>query len=365
MRVLHITQPLTSPGPWFAFARTTGHCAGEGSLLALADVVHASALSNPEETHMVAVLGATRTRHLCTHLPLRGSALVSPPLGQPYRAAPGMRRLLHRTGPLDAVVCWGTNLRRLARRIAYAAPHWLEVDMHSGDASPFHPGRTGVQAPVASVLPDGQFASSTTRTRASARRLLGLAENERAVALLSDDACPASATQLLGAAAMLQTAGVSATYIIPTSCKELTRAARRVREGTYARRVILSDLPSTLAARSADISVCCPGDVEALARHASLAYLAREAVRHGAHVVAPDAWVSAWQGNTTPLPTLVSAKGATPTDIARAMLRLMTATEHHAPSHAAATPHTPPASQRNENTLLAALRALAHAPAPH
>lgn len=365
MRVLHITQPLTSPGPWFAFSRTTGHCAGEGSLLALADIVHASSLTNPDETHMVAVLGSTRARHLCTHLPLRGIELVSPPLGQPHRAAPGMRRLLHRTGPLDAVVCWGTNLRRLARRIAYAAPHWLEVDMHSGDVSPFDPSRTGVQAPVATVLPDGQFTPAATRSRASARRLLGLAENERTVALLSDDACSASATQLLGAAAMLQTAGVSATYVIPTTCNELTRAARRVREGTYARRVILSDLPATLAARGADTSVCCPGEVGALARHASLAYLARESVRHGAHVVAPDAWVSAWQGNSAPIPTLVGSKGATPTDTARVLLRLMTTAEQSSLSLAEAAPQAHATSQRGEHTLLAALRAHAHAASPH
>ncbi len=354
MRVLHIAQPLSTPAPWFAFSRIDGHCAGEGGLLAAADLVAESAASNPDEQHHVAVLGSAGARALCRHLPLRGVSFVSPPLGQAHRCAPAMRRLVSRSGPLDAVVCWGTNLRRLARRTAYAAPRWLEVDMQSGDARFLRPGRGEVSTPCASVLPHGWGERGSADTRATARARLGLADGEAAIVLLTDAACPGSATDFLGTAAMLQVAGVAATYIIPAACAELARAERRVREGTYARRVIVTDLPASFVAQGADIAVCCPASAGALGHHASLSSIARAAARAGTTVVLPDAWADVWFASAPDskgsveasgdAPLMVRSNAATPTEVARAMLPIMldfdskarrwlpTAQRHSAPS---------------------------------
>ncbi|HEX2837282.1 MAG TPA: hypothetical protein VHN77_04040 [Phycisphaerales bacterium] len=338
MRVLHIAQPTTPTPPWFAFSRQTHHCAGEGSLLAIRSLLRESAAVAPDDAHIVALLGASHQHARSAALEVRGAARISPPLGQPHRAAPALRRLVATAGPLDAVVCWGANLRRLARRTAHASHLWLEVDMHSGDLHALDPHRGAVGPSIGSVVPDlPPLSTNAAVLRATARNQLGITESEPAIALVTDAACPASATDLLGAMAMLHVAGIRATCIMPTATNELSRAQRRVREGTYVQRVVYSD-HGAAAMHAADVAVCAPGSTDALSAHVSLAWLACEAARVGTPIVAPEAWIGAWShGAASPHLLLVSAKAGTPTDIARAIVPLMTGHRPTSISDAAST----------------------------
>ncbi|MFO0832128.1 MAG: hypothetical protein U0637_09815 [Phycisphaerales bacterium] len=344
MRVLHLAQPLDAPRPWFSFSAHTGDCAGEGSLLAIRDCIQHSAHTHPGETHHTALLGPAHTKSLARALGLHSVTAIAPPLGLPHRAAPALRRLLTRTGPLDAVVTWGTNLRRLARRISHAAPLWIEVDPHSGDVNTAQ-GHVRTRAAGAAISgspppPPIDRPAPPGPAYERARAHLDIAPDERTIALLTDAACPGSATDLIAAASMLLVAGMTATFIIPAPCAELSRAQRRAREGAYASRIIFTHEPASRAAALADIAVCCPGSTAALARHASLSAIARHALLQGATVVAPDAWVSAWKGpDTPPHPRLISARAATTTDIARAILPILDRPPARTRAHAPAPTH--------------------------
>jgi hypothetical protein len=346
VRFLHLIQPLDTPPPWFAFSRRDGACAGEGTLLAIKDMLRESQALGDLDQHTVAVIGSTRARELCNEIGLRNAAFLSPPLGQPHRAGPALRRLVARAGTLDAAVLWGENLRPLGHRAAHASAAWFEVSMHSGELSQFLPTRRA----LGSVLP--AFTATphaNTATRDRLRQRLGLSPIERAIALITDAACPASATDFLGAAAMLHVANAPATFIIPTACREIVRAQRRAREGTYVQRIIFTDLPASVAAHAADVCACAPA--LAFEAHASLAWIARDAVRCAVPVVVPEAWAGVWNTGT-PYPLLVPAKDASPTELARALLRL----------HDAPPPATSPASHAHPLTPLSLLRtSLLHA----
>ncbi len=356
MRVLHIAQPTTPTPPWFAFSRQTHHCAGEGSLLAIRSLIRESAAVAPDDAHIVALLGASHQHARSAALEVRGAARISSPLGQPHRSS-GARRLVATAGPLDAVVCWGANLRRLARRAAHASHLWLEVDMHSGDLHALDPHRGSAGTGIGSAVPSlPSLSANAAALRAVARNQLGISESEPVIALVTDAACPASATDLLGALAMLHVAGIRATCVMPTATNELSRAQRRVREGTYVQRVVYSEHGSATAMHAADVAVCAPGPADALGGHASLAWLACEAARVGTPIVAPDAWIGAWShGTTSPHPLLVSAKAGTPTDLARAIVPLMTGPR---PTSNSAAVSTSP-------SLLTMLRSAVGTHAPH
>lgn len=337
MRVLHIAQPTSPTPPWFAFSRQAHHCAGEGSFLAIRTLLRESTRSAPEDVHIVVSLSASpRTLHF-TSPELRSTVRIVPPLGQPHRAAPGLRRFVATAGPLDAIVCWGENLRRLARRTAHASPVWLEVGMQSGDLHTFNPHRKVAGPSIGRVFPGLPPPSPKAASlRAAARTHLGIAETEPVIALVTDAACPASATDFLAAAAMLHVAGVRTSCVIPTCANDIARAQRRVREGTYVQRAMFSDHGSMIAMHAADVAVCAPGSADGLGAHASLAWLACEAARVGSPIVAPDAWVGAWsQEPNAPHPMLISSKAGTPTDLARAIVPLMTG---HRPTSTAIAP---------------------------
>ena len=202
--------------------------------------------------------------------------------------------------------------------------------MHSGDLHVLDPRHKAAGPSVGRVLPSLPLPSPRAAAlRATARARLGIAATEPVIALVSDAACPGSATDLLGAAAMLHVAGVRTTCVLPMYANDIARAQRRVREGTYVQRAVFSHQGSTIAVHAADVAVCAPGIVDALGSHASLAWLANEAARAGTLIVAPDAWIGAWSQNPqAPHPMLISAKAGTPTDLARAIVPLMTGQRH-------------------------------------
>ncbi len=358
MRVLHLVQPLSAHTPWFSFGRVNGHTGGEGGLLAIRALMHECAIGGwQDDRHIVCIIGGSANRSFARLSGLEQCHFISPPLGDAGRAAPGLRAILHRCGPLDGVVCWGTGLRAIARKVAGAAPAWAEVDMQSGEVFPFDARLGTPGASVGPAFPRHDGSSVSEPSRSHVRADLGVSSDERVVAMLTDSANPGFAPTLLGSAAMLHVAGMPCTYVFPRECDGLYRVGRSVREGTYISRAIISTMPASASALGADVAVCVPGETDS--GGASLAWITHRVISNGGRVIAPQRWIDSWG---TGMGLLPAGAGLSP-DIARVLLGLFNATP---------TPPAPPPPPRNAGgrrhhglraTLLAAI-SNANAPEP-
>jgi hypothetical protein len=331
MRILHLLQPLPPRASWLAadprdLAHSASHVSGEGSLHALRAVLADNSL--PAE-HIILSLGPSQARDFTRSAGLADVLHASPPLARAANAGPLLRRLLRRTGDLDALVAWGPAA---ALPIAKTAPEHraraLTIDPRTGVLSRTFDASQSITLPA--HLPAPHARSSA---RELARNALNLANHELAVVALGDAAMPPDAVALNLAAQSHSVTGRMLTLVVPACSANLDRALRHIHEMAYIYRVILHDGPLAPILPACDAAVVAPAPTPEQPTFAAALWAQLWHIRAPGPLIAPADLLPAHIPHHP-------ARSARPTDLAGALLTALTS-PLPAPAPLAADPIAP------------------------
>jgi hypothetical protein len=255
MRYLHLVQPLRHESPWWNWGELPGEdvCSGEVSLSRLGGMIGAV---NGDE-HLVVIFGGGAAGELAGAYGLRGFERIAPALGDASRGGAALRGMMRRAGPCDVIMAWGSCFRGLRRKSHRRGAAWIEVDPRTGAMTDRTRAGSPGDAGSLDLWPSIDDAPLRAE-RSRARSALGLTEDDIALALVSDDACPADGPDALLLAASIQVLSNAAVVLLPRRSDRVAWARRTALLGGYARRVVMMDAAPRRWLAAADAAVMIP-----------------------------------------------------------------------------------------------------------
>jgi hypothetical protein len=214
------------------------------------------------DEHLAVVFGGAAAGELAASYGLRGFERIAPALGDPSRAGAAVRGLMRRLGPCDVVMAWGSCFRGLRSKVHRRGAAWIEVDPRTGAMT--DRTRTGSPGDAGSLDLWPSIDDAPLRAQRSAVRSgLGLTDDDIALALVSDDACPADGPDGLLLAASIQVLSNAAVVLLPRRSARFAWSRRTALLGAYARRVVMMDAAPHTWLAAADTAVMIPSAEQA------------------------------------------------------------------------------------------------------